>query len=330
MLSQDKNGFDAHNKKIRNAAEGENPNDVPTFGQVFSQSKTYTGTPDFTGGIKADTISESTSAAGVTVDSVLLKDGYVTSILPNIYDHNTGLTALAGGAQAGTALAGEYNNFTTVATALDSAQLPTAALGLRRVVRNSSTKPMAVFGQTGATIDDGAANAAIVVPPNCTVEFLGISTTAWKSSVGTTKVSLNITEEVTLTATEIVGTSAGDLGHASGAVLVAGISSAYAVEFVSAVAIYDFATAAYTGGGNDTTINIGSGGAVLTGVVTSANLLGAAGDKIVVFYPLTTAAVPLSVGTGLSMNSVTAWTQPGTAAGVLRVQITYKLHTTGL
>lgn len=78
MLSQDKNGFDAHNKKIRNAAEGENPNDVPTFGQVFSQSKTYTGTPDFTGGIKADTVSESTTGAGVTVDSVLLKDGYVT------------------------------------------------------------------------------------------------------------------------------------------------------------------------------------------------------------------------------------------------------------
>lgn len=87
MLSQDKSGFDAHNKKIRNVAEGENPNDVPTFGQVFSQSKTYTGTPDFTGGIETDTISESTSAAGVTVDSVLLKDGGVS---------NTAGTALAG------------------------------------------------------------------------------------------------------------------------------------------------------------------------------------------------------------------------------------------
>jgi len=248
----------------------------------------------------------------------------------NIYYSLTGQTALAGGAQAGTALSAEYMNFTTVATALDSAQLPTAALGKRRTVRNSSTKPMAVFGQTGDTIDDGAANALLVIAPNTTVTFEGISATAWKSSVGTTKVSQIITEEVTLTATEIVGTSAGDLGHASGAVLVAGVSSAYAMELVSAVAIYDFSTAAYTGGGNDTTINIGSGGAILTGVVTSANLLGAAGDKIVLFKPLSTAALPLSVGTGLSMNSVTAWTQPGTAAGVLRVQVSYRLHTTGL
>jgi len=274
----------------------------------------------------------------------LIQDGIATDILDNAntwtganeftqpiqYAGATGLTALAGGAQAGTAITEEYSNFTTVATALDSAQLPVAELGLRITIRNSSTLPMAVFGQTGTTIDDGSANASIVIAPNRTVIFSAISATAWKSSVGTVKVSEIITQEITITATEIVGTAAGDLGHASGAVLVAGVSSAYAMEFVSAVAIYDFATAAYTGGGNDTTINIGSGGAILTGVVTSANLLGAAGDKIVVFNQLSTAALPLSVGTGLSMNSVTAWTQPGTAAGVLRVQVSYRLHLTGL
>ncbi len=298
------------NARLTGVSGGSAPTDAVNYAQVFTEGATYAGDNTYSG------------------DNTF--SGSNTFSASNVYYSLTGQTALAGGAQAGTALSAEYMNFTTVATALDSAQLPVAALGKRRTVRNSSTKPMAVFGQTGATIDDGAANAALVIPPNTTVTFEGISTTAWKSSVGTTKVSLNITEEVTLTATEIVGTAAGDLGHASGAVLVAGVSSAYAMEFVSAVAIYDFATAAYTGGGNDTTINIGSGGAVLTGVVTSANLLGAAGDKIVVFYPLSTAALPLSVGTGLSMNSVTAWTQPVTAAGVLRVQITYKLHTTGL
>lgn len=278
--------------------------------------------------INAFATSITTAILSVTSTSSLA--GAVTFGAINTYKGATGLTALAGGAQAGTAIAAEYNNFTTVATALDSAQLPVAALGKKVEVRNSSTKPMAVFGQTGASIDDGAVNTALIVAPNSTVIFDGISATAWKSSIGTTKVSEIITEEVTLTATEIVGTAAGDLGHASGAVLVAGVSSDYAMEFVSAVAIYDFATAAYTGGGNDTTINIGSGGAVLTGVVTSANLLGAAGDKIVVFNQLSTAALPLSVGTGLSMNSVTAWTQPGTAAGVLRVQVSYRLHKTGL
>lgn len=323
MITENKSGFDAHGKRIQNIANGTNDTDAATMQQLregilspvfddltVNDDLTVTGDSTFTG--------------------TTLHTGVATFSSPNVYYSLTGQTALAGGAQAGTALSAEYMNFTTVATALDSAQLPVGVLGKRRVVRNSATKPMAVFGQTGDTIDDGAANASIVIAPNTTVTFEAISATAWKSSVGTTKVSQIITEEVTLTATEIVGTSAGDLGHASGAVLVAGVSSAYAMEFVSAVAIYDYATAAYTGGGNDTTINIGSGGAVLTGVVTSANLLGAAGDKIVVFNQLSTAALPLSVGTGLSMNSVTAWTQPGTAAGVLRVQVSYRLHKTGL
>lgn len=271
-----------------------------------------------------------TSASFLMTEGAQTINGVQTYGAINIEKAATSLTALAGGAQAGTAITSQYVNFTTVATALDSAQLPVAVLGKKIQVRNSATKPMAVFGQTGDSIDDGAVNASIIIPPNETVIFEAISGTAWKSSVGTTKVSKIITEEVTLTATEIVGTSAGDLGHGSGAVLVSGVSSAYAMEFVSAIAIYDFDTAAYTDGGNDTTINIGSGGAVLTGVVTSANLLGAAGDKIVVFNQLSTAALPLSVGTGLSMNSVTAWTQPGTAAGVLRVQVSYRLHKTGL
>lgn len=148
-------------------------------------------------------------------------------------------------------------------------------------------------------------------------------------SLGTSAVS-TFTVLKTITAAEIVGTAAGDLGHANGVELVAAPGAGFALQFVDAVAIYDFDTAAYTGGGNDTTINIGSGGAAITGVVTSANLIGAAGDKIVRFDPLSTAALPMSVNTGISMNSVTAWTQPGTAAGVLRVYTTYRVITTGL
>ena len=139
-----------------------------------------------------------------------------------------------------------------------------------------------------------------------------------------------ITVLTTLTAATIVGTTAGTLGHASGVNLVAAPSSAYALQFVRAIAIYDYATAAYTGGGNDTSIRLGSGGAAITGVVTSANLLGAAGDKIVRFEPLATAALPVSVGVAISINSTTAWTQPGTAAGVCRIYTTYRAVTTGL
>jgi hypothetical protein len=259
--------------------------------------------------------------------------GVTTFGAQNVYYGRTALTALAGGAQAGTALSSEYNNFTTVATAADSAQLPTATLGLRVVVKNSATSklPMAVFGQTGASIDNGSANASVLIGYNETAVFEAISATAWITRTGAMDIATGIiTEERTITATEIVGTSAGDLGHASGVELVAAAGSGYALEFLNAIAIYDFATAAYTGGGDDTSIRLGSGGAAITGIVTSANLLGAAGDKIVRFSPLAAAALPVSVGVGISINSTTAWTQPGTAAGVLRVQTSYRIHKTGL
>lgn len=137
------------------------------------------------------------------------------------------------------------------------------------------------------------------------------------------------TVDVVLTAAEIVGTAAGDIGHASGATLVAAPTSAFTLEFVSAVAVYDFNTAAYTGGASDLVVAIGSGGAAISGVCTMANLLGAAGDKIVYFVPLSTVAVPMSVGTAISLRG-TAITNPGTAAGVLRVKVTYRKIATGL
>jgi len=147
-------------------------------------------------------------------------------------------------------------------------------------------------------------------------------------SPGSTNAQL-FTVLTTLTATEIVGTAAGDIGHANGATLVTAPTSDYTLEFVSAVAIYDYAGAAYTGGANDLVVAIGSGGAAISGVCSTANLLGAAGDKIVYFTPLTTVAVPMSVGTAISLRG-TAYTQPGAAAGVLRVYTTYRKILTGL
>lgn len=160
------------------------------------------------------------------------------------------------------------------------------------------------------------------------VTATGTGSFAGGISLGSTNAEL-FTVLTTLTAAEIVGTAAGDIGHANGATLVAGATSAYVLEFVSAVAIYDFNTAAYTGGANDLVIAIGSGGAAITGVCSTANLLGAAGDKIVYFVPLATAAVPMSVGTAISLRG-TAYTNPGTAAGVLRVYTTYRKIATGL
>ena len=63
------------NSKLTGISGGSAPKDAVNYSQVFSSDATYEGTPDFTGGIKTDTISESTAGAGVTVDSLKIKDG---------------------------------------------------------------------------------------------------------------------------------------------------------------------------------------------------------------------------------------------------------------
>jgi len=138
------------------------------------------------------------------------------------------------------------------------------------------------------------------------------------------------TDIVTLTATQIVGTAAGDVGHVDGAILVAAPAAGYVLEFVSAMFIYDYATAAYTGGADDIVVQVGASGTQVTvsGAITGAELLEAAADKLLQLNAIATELAP-AAGSAISIAG-TALTQPGTAAGVLRVHVTYKVHATGL
>lgn len=86
---------------------------------------------------------------------------------------NNALTALAGGAQAGTALNLGYNRFTVVVTAGDSAQLPAVSGGVVVIVTNAdAADSMNVFPQTGGIINAGAANAAFAVAAGKTAIFI--------------------------------------------------------------------------------------------------------------------------------------------------------------
>lgn len=103
-----------------------------------------------------------------------------------------------------------------------------------------------------------------------------------------------------------------------------------AIEFVSATVIFDYATAAYTGGG-DVTINY-SGGSAVSNTIDKTNSFGAAGDKVYGVVALDAAGgINMLVNTGLSVTNATgAFTDPGTAAGVARIKVAYRVHTTGL
>ena len=133
----------------------------------------------------------------------------------------------------------------------------------------------------------------------------------------------------TIVTADITGTAAGKLGHADGYVLVPAYGTDKVVELLSAVLIMDFATAAYTAGGN-TTINIGGGGAAVTGLVSTGNFIAAAADAIYHFVPLSTVGNAMTANRGLNLVSASAPTQPGTAAGEIHYKVTYRVHTTNL
>jgi hypothetical protein len=84
---------------------------------------------------------------------------------------NNGLTALAGGAQAGTALNLGFNRFTTVATGGDSAQLPVVGGAVMIVVVNATANSMNIFPPTGGTINALSANSAFALAAGKSVIF---------------------------------------------------------------------------------------------------------------------------------------------------------------
>lgn len=135
--------------------------------------------------------------------------------------------------------------------------------------------------------------------------------------------------ETSISSAAITGTAAGQLGHANGVVLVAGQGASTAIEHLSSVVILQFGVAAYTAGGN-VSVNYAAGGGAVSGVVSAANSIGAAGDKVAVVL----AAVPtnnqLLSNTGLNLVAASAFTNPGTATGVVRVKTAYRVHATGL
>ncbi len=95
---------------------------------VSGVAQTVTGVKDFLSGIKADVISESTSAAGVTIDGLLIKDGgvlaYDNHIASTSNPHSTtatqvGLGNVTNDAQL-TRAAGDLNSFTEKVTPVNN------------------------------------------------------------------------------------------------------------------------------------------------------------------------------------------------------------------
>lgn len=150
----------------------------------------------------------------------------------------------------------------------------------------------------------------------------GIDATGQKIDNGGATIAQTVT--VSISAANITGTSAGQLGHAAGVVLVADPGAGKAVELVSAVMSFTFGVAQYTGGGN---VSVQQNGSNISGVVSNANSLAAAASDIYQFVMLSTAGNLITVNKGLNLVAASAFTQPGTAAGTVKVFVTYRTHT---
>lgn len=211
--------------------------------------------------------------------------------------------------------------------------------GTGAVFVNTNTKASPTWTQLGsvAALADGnifvgnAGGAAAAVVPSGDVTITNAGVTA----IGADKVlSAMVSEklikyaEVAISSADIVATTAGKLGHAQGYPLVAAPAAGKALELISATLIYDYAGAGYGAGGN-ISVNWAGGGAAITGVVSAANSLGAGADKVVQLLPLATAGNALSVATGINLVAASAFTL-GSATGVVRVKVAYRLHTTEL
>jgi hypothetical protein len=133
----------------------------------------------------------------------------------------------------------------------------------------------------------------------------------------------------TISSANLTGTSAGQFGHANGVVLVPPQGAHNVVELVSVLLAYEFATAAYTAGGN-ITVNNAAGGAAISGLVSAANSVGASANKTVLFVPLATAGIAIVENGGLNLVAASAFTNPGTAAGVINWIANYRVMATGL
>lgn len=128
---------------------------------------------------------------------------------------------------------------------------------------------------------------------------------------------------VNVTAAAMIDTTAAiGMSSTNGLTIVPAAPTGFVNVWHRTIVSYTFGTAAYTGGGN-TTVNIGGGGAALSGLIATTTLWQNASSIIQEFVPLSTVAFPVTKETAISLKTASAITNPGTAAGTAKVYTWY-------
>ena len=89
-------------------------------------------------------------------------------------------TVTAAGTNQGTATAITSTvSFITSAAAGTGVILPTPDIGTKATIVNHGANPINIYPAVGHTIDNGAANAPLLLPQGCAVDLIGSSSTNW-------------------------------------------------------------------------------------------------------------------------------------------------------
>lgn len=141
----------------------------------------------------------------------------------------------------------------------------------------------------------------------------------------TTKTGPNVSFKVLMgqiTAANVRSTTAGTgLAHANGVILVPAAPAGYIHKLEWCVVALDYGGTAHTAATGNLTVNIGGGGAALTGLVAESVFVAAAADKIVEFVPL--AATINTYTTANPLNLVATVTPTGTGNSPINWAIGY-------
>lgn len=183
----------------------------------------------------------------------------------------------------------------------------------------------------GSGIPTTAATFAIgckMVDLSTSVAYVNTGTVAlpvWSRSGSTANVDPQVVQLATkaITAAAMIDvTDKVGLSCPNGFELVPAAPTGFVNILHRAIVSYTFAVAAYTGGGN-TTVNIGGGGAAITGLIATTTLWQNASSIIQEFVPLSTVAFPVTKETSITLKTASAVTNPGTAAGTAKVYCWY-------
>jgi len=148
------------------------------------------------------------------------------------------------------------------------------------------------------------------------------------AAVGAELDAMNLSTNVgPLISTEVVITSANIAAmYAAPVRIINAPGDGYVIQLMSAVLVYTYVGAAYTGGG-DVTLRYDSGGAAITTTITAANSFAAAGDKVFSFGLLNAAGgYTMPINTGITITNATgAFVDPGPAVGTGKVVLSYRI-----